>query len=90
LKNPDIRVGLFIQGGQYTVHELQLFQEGGRKLVVFTGSGGASGGQIQYKGWSYIHEDRPRRAYDSVDPDTNPTEIAYDLIEDVVKLWKTE
>ncbi len=88
LTNPDIRVGLFIQGGQYTTHEIQLFQESGRKTVIFSGSGGASGGKIAYKGWSVKPYKRSARAYDSEDPDANPYEIARDLVEDVVKAWK--
>jgi len=88
LKNPDIKVGLFIQGGQYTAHEIHLFEESGRTAIVFLGSGGASGGKIAYKGWSYRPHKRIARAYDSEDPDENPYDIARDLIEDVVSAWK--
>lgn len=88
LSNPDIRVGLFIQGGQYTAHEIKLFQESGRPVVVFTGSGGACGGKLDYKGWRYTPAKRPTRAYDSEDPDANPFGIARDLVEDVMAMWK--
>lgn len=91
LKNPDIKVGLFIQGGQYTTHEIKLFEESGRKAIVFWGSGGASGGKIPYKGWSYTKPERSEpRAYDSTDPDANVKEIAHDLVEDIFKAIKGE
>ena len=88
LSNPDIKVGLFVQGGQYTAHEIKLFQESGRSVVVFTGSGGASGGKIPYQGWSYRPSKRIARAYDSEDPDGNHFNIARDLVADVVSAWR--
>lgn len=87
LTNPDIKVGLFIQGGQYTTHEIKLFHDSGRKVVTFQGSGGASGGKIPYHGWSYPPQKRLARAYDSTDPDADPYQIARDLIEDVTSAF---
>lgn len=85
LTNPDICVGLFIQGGMYTTHEMKLFQESGRALVVFTGSGGASGGNFPYEGWAYkLPQDSPARAYHSTDPDADVNLIAHHLAEDVL------
>ena len=81
--NPDIKVGLFIQGGQFTTHEIWLFQEKGKKLVVFSGSGGASGGAIPYNGWSYVPPTGDK-AYMSTDPDADVADIAYSLVQEIL------
>jgi hypothetical protein len=81
---------LFIQGGQYTTHEMKLFKESGRRVIAFQGSGGASGGKIPYNGWTFPPQKRIARAYDSTDPDANPYVIARELIEDVVGAFKLE
>lgn len=87
--NPDIFTGFFVQGGQFTAHEIKLFQDAGKAVIVFSGSGGASGGQIDYKGWRYVpyNTDVP---YHSQDPDADPVEIATALVETIVKTWKEQ
>lgn len=88
IPNPDIKVCLFIQGGTYTADEIRLFQKSGRKMVVFTGSGGASGGKIDYKGWSYSPPANCReKAYHSEDPDADYVKIARSLVDEVIELW---
>jgi hypothetical protein len=82
----DIRVALFIQGGPYTAHEILLFQRAQHcQLVIFNGSGGASGGEITHQGERYEQPIRGIRAYDSTDPDADPEEIAQHLYEDIFR-----
>ena len=88
LSNPDIKIALFIQGGKYTAHEIKLFKESGRKVVVFTGSGGASGGNIDYEGWRCLPQKHCNRPYDSCDPDADPLEIARDLVQHITELMQ--
>lgn len=83
-----IKVALFIQGGQYTAHEILLFQRHNPRcsLVIFTGSGGASGGEILHEGERYAPQKRLTRAYDSTDPDASSLAIAQELYDDIFQV----
>lgn len=71
---------IFIQGGQYSTHEIKLFQERGIPIVVLRSGGGAAGGKCPYKGWSYQVEDTEPYL-----PDTaTPMEIATKMANEVV------
>ncbi len=50
---PGVRVALFVQGGQYSTHEMLLFQEHSVPIVTFWGSGGAAGGTQPYQDVAY-------------------------------------
>lgn len=52
-KLDGIVCALFIQGGQYSTHEIKLFQERGVPIVPLYSGGGAAGGELPYEGWSY-------------------------------------
>lgn len=81
--NPDIALALFVQGGQYTSHEIKIFQENNTPTVLFWGSGGASGGRQPYKGWAC--EKPPGDApYMSNDPDMDPETIAMALMNEIL------
>jgi len=83
--NPDIRCALFIQGGQYTTHEIQIFLENGREIVPFRGSGGASGGKIAYKNWRLPESDYDKEwASDSTDPDTSDDKVR-DIVDSLLE-----
>ena len=83
--NPDIAAALFIQGGEYTTHEIQLMREAGKHVVCFWGSGGASGGEIPYNDWSNtLNPEGPQRSYHSKDPNMSPELIALELVEDLM------
>ena len=82
--NIHISVALFIQGGQFSTHEIQLFSEKGTPIVTFTGSGGASGGKIPYNDWKYQRPTKMRkRIYDSEDPNESVEEIVKALLRDI-------
>lgn len=87
--NPDISLGLFIQGGKYTTHEIKIFMESNKPVVLFWGSGGASGGYQPYEGWTCPkptdHHDAP---YMSDDPDLDPRIIAKSLIDQIIQHLK--
>jgi hypothetical protein len=89
--NPDIQCALFVQGGQYTTHEIQIFLEHGRKIVPFRGSGGASGGKIAYKDWVLPpNKDERVLASDSTDPDDSDKavqEIVDSLLVQICELY---
>lgn len=82
--NPNIAAALFVQGGQYTTHEILLMQQARLPVVVFWGSGGASGGQIPYKSESVSAPTGGERPYHSTDPDADPYTIAGALIDDLL------
>lgn len=87
LSNPHITVGLFIQGGPYSAHEMKLFSESGRHVVSFYGSGGAAGGQQAYQGWAYKKPDgEPIYPSDSTDPDADFIPIAKSLVNQIISL----
>jgi hypothetical protein len=79
---PGLKVGLFISGGQYTAHEIKIFQEHKIPVVAFWGSGGASGGKISYG--DYMFSDVPENPLIcSEDPMENPEQIAKAVVEEV-------
>jgi hypothetical protein len=43
-----------IQGGQYTTHELKLFDEQKVPIMALRGSGGAAGGQVPWGEYGYV------------------------------------
>lgn len=86
--NPDIVAALFIQGGKYTTHEIKLMKEAGKHVVVFSGSGGASGGGQAYEGWTYTPStEEASRPYASTDPDADYKIIAKALIDDLIVIF---
>jgi len=86
--NPDIHCALFIQGGQYTTHEIQIFLKNKREIVPFRGSGGASGGKIAYQDWA-LPDSKEEFDSDSDDPNKDVDEIVDSLLEQICnKLMK--
>lgn len=71
---------LFIQGGMYSTHEMQLFEQNKVPVVPFVGSGGASAGEQPYEGYAFVAKDIPQ---DSIvrltDPLLDPREFGYAL-----------
>lgn len=72
----NIRCALFIQGGQYSTHEIKLFQEKDIPVVTLYGGGGASGGQCPYEGWVY---EAPPHVLRSIVASTNPNEHVFNM-----------
>jgi SLOG cluster4 family len=66
---------LAIQGGKYTTHELQLFEEKGAPIVTFWGSGGAAGGMCPYDN-GYVYTKEPAGILCSTDPNEDSAQIA--------------
>ncbi len=56
-KLPGISAAFFVQGGQYSTHEMLLFKENKVPIVTFWGSGGAAGGTQPYQG--KVYQDEP-------------------------------
>ena len=83
-KLEGIACALFIQGGMYTTHELQLFEEAQVPIVVHWGSGGAAGGEQPYNGYTY--KKKPENAIlCSTDPNEGAATIAVHLVREIVK-----
>jgi hypothetical protein len=61
-KLAGLRCAFFVQGEQYSAHEMQLLHERGVPIVPFEASGGASGGLIDYKGWRMPQQHMPESA----------------------------
>jgi hypothetical protein len=76
VKLPRIVCALFVQGGKYTTHELQLFGEAGIPIVSFWGSGGASGGGQPYDGWAYSRDPLADPLLAATDPEADTEPIA--------------
>jgi len=71
---------LVIQGGKYTTHELQLFEEKNVPIVAFWGSGGAAGGACPYDN-GYTYKAKPdSNLLCSTDPDELVERIARELV----------
>ena len=81
-KWPNLACALFVQGGRYSTHEMQLIEDRGLPIVTFWGSGGAAGGQIPYHNpitsELYVYENKPEAhpLICSTDPDADPEQIA--------------
>lgn len=83
-KLDGIKCALFIQGGQYTTHEMQLFEAAGVPIVTFWGSGGAAGGGQPYQGYTYTK--KPKNAFIcSTDPKEQVVPIAGELVAEVTR-----
>lgn len=80
-KLPGIKCALFIQGGQYTTHEMLLIRKRNIPMVCLQGGGGAAGGNISYKdqhiATCYPHDD----PLASTDPEADPLWIAREAVE---------
>jgi hypothetical protein len=74
----DVNICLFVQGGQFTTHEMLLAQEKGLRTVSFVGSGGASGGQIKFNGKAVLVDTKGLAS--STDPLEDPHNIAKELL----------
>lgn len=76
----NIKFVLAIQGGKYTTHELQLFEEKHVPIVTFWGSGGAAGGMCPYDN-GYVYKNKPENSelLCSNDPEADAVEIAKEL-----------
>lgn len=79
-----LKVAFFVQGGQYTTDEILKCREREPKIktICFVGSGGASGGQIPYKGQSFTTDDYPKWMHDS-DPESDPKELGKKFAEEL-------
>lgn len=84
--NPDIALALFIQGGQYTTHEIKIFMEKKKPIILFWGSGGASGGAIPYQGWSAPMPQQPCDVTMSTDPAEDAQTIALALMHKILNI----
>lgn len=81
-----LKAAFFVQGGQYTTDEIIKCREREPKIktICFVGSGGASGGQIPYKGQSFAKDDYPTWMHDS-DPEADPKELGKKFAEEIAK-----
>lgn len=80
-KLENIKCALFVQGGKYSTHELQLFSERPDvNVVCFTGSGGAAGGTQPYEGWTYDTKLQENSIISSNDPNLDPSKIAKEIV----------
>lgn len=77
-----IKCCLFIQGGKFSTHEMQLFEERQIPIITHWGSGGAAGGQQPYEGYSYtkIPQNPLLR---STDPLADPNDIASAIVYEI-------
>jgi hypothetical protein len=83
-KLEGIRCALFVQGGMYTTHEMQLFEEAHVPIVTHWGSGGAAGGEQPYNGYTYTK--KPSNEYlCSTDPTKDAYYLAFELATAVIK-----
>lgn len=88
-KMPGIKCALFIQGGQYTMHEMILINERGIPLVCLQGGGGAAGGKIPYNGSQYTPHYLETHPLASTDPTDDPYWIAMAAVEEIKKAFST-
>jgi hypothetical protein len=77
-KLPRIFCALFVQGGKFSTHEMQLFEQNKVPVVPLVGSGGASGGDQSYEGYTF-KTNLVNPMLHSVDPDENVDELANGL-----------
>jgi predicted Rossmann-fold nucleotide-binding protein len=76
----DLHAALFVQGGEYTTDEIIKCQTRGIPVICFIGSGGASGGQIAYKGQlPVLDTDEPSEWIRNADPDADTATLAAQL-----------
>lgn len=73
-----IHCALFVQGGKFSTHEMQLFEQNKVPVVPFVGSGRASGGEQPYEGYSF-KTNLVNPMLHSIDPDENVDELAVGL-----------
>lgn len=74
---------VFIQGGKFSSHELQLLHAKSIPIVPLWGGGGAAGGQQPYEGWSLpkeIAENWKEPLLLDTDPSTEPFLIAEAMV----------
>ena len=72
---------LFVQGGKFSTHEIQLFEQRKIPIVAFTGSGGAAGGGQPYEGYTYKCDQS--KLYASTDPNEDVEKLAKSLVEEI-------
>jgi len=82
------KCAIFVQGGQYSTHEIKLFKERGDvPIIALWGSGGASGGTQPYQGWTFTDEPKDVPLLCSKDQLEDPEAIAKAMEEQVLKCF---
>ena len=82
------KCAIFVQGGQYSTHEIKLFKERGDvPIISLWGSGGASGGTQPYQGWTFTDVPKDMPLLCSKDPLEDPEAIAKAMEEQVLKCF---
>jgi len=84
-----IKCALFIQGGKFSTHEMQLFEERQIPIVTHWGSGGAAGGGQPYEGYAYSKMPQSP-VLQSTDPSLNPIDIALAIAYEIRKILDTD
>lgn len=85
-KYERIFAAFFVQGGKFSTHELRLFEQNKTAIVPFVGSGGASGGDQPYEGYTF-KTTMTNPILHSTDPEENVEEIAKELCRLIQKAY---
>lgn len=84
VKLEGLKAAFFVQGGQYTTDEIIKCHKRDPKIktICFVGSGGASGGQIPYKGELFDTSGYPEWMHNS-DPSSDPQELGKKFAQEI-------